>query len=67
MADQQPIAYSVKGFCEAAGIGRTVAYQEMAAGRLQYVKCGRRTLIPADAGREWIKRLGADEAGVNDV
>ncbi|TXH12699.1 MAG: hypothetical protein E6R03_12425 [Hyphomicrobiaceae bacterium] len=32
-------------------------YQEIKAGRLRVRKCGKRTLVPADDLREWVKNL----------
>jgi hypothetical protein len=42
-------AFSIAAFCERYSIGRTSAYEEIAAGRLQVVKAGKRTLVPAYA------------------
>lgn len=53
------LALSIPEFCRAAGIGRSRAYEEIRAGRLRIVKCGRRTLIPADALHDWLKALQA--------
>lgn len=45
-----PAAFTVKGFCEAYSIGRTLAYEQIGAGRLKAKKVGNRTLIlKADA------------------
>ena len=50
-------AFSVHEFCVRYGIGRTNAYQEIAAGRLRAVKVGRRTLITQDAAEAWLAML----------
>ena len=50
-------AFSIAAFCENYGIGRTSAYEEIAAGRLRVVKAGKRTLVPADAAEAWLKNL----------
>ncbi|MGO9062265.1 MAG: excisionase family DNA-binding protein [Candidatus Binataceae bacterium] len=50
-------AFSVREFCVRYGIGRTHAYQEIAASRLRAVKVGRRTLIPHDAAEAWLAAL----------
>lgn len=42
-------AYSVPEFCQAYGLGRTLAYEMMLDGRLRFVKVGDRRLIPVDA------------------
>ena len=44
---------SVAEFCHRYGIGKTLAYAEMAAGRLPFVKRGRRRLIPVDGAEAW--------------
>lgn len=50
-------AFSIAAFCECYGIGRTSAYEEIAAGRLHVVKAGKRTLVPADAAEAWLTNL----------
>jgi excisionase family DNA binding protein len=52
-------AFSISQFCLRYGIGRTNAYQEIAAGRLRAVKVGRRTLITRDAAETWLAELPA--------
>jgi hypothetical protein len=54
-------AFSIAAFCEHYGIGRTSAYEEITAGRLQVVKAGKRTLVPADAAESWLRSLPAFE------
>lgn len=44
-----PLAYSIKEACRATSLGRTRLYQLIAAGQLEAVKIGNRTLIPAHA------------------
>ena len=50
-------AFSVREFCIRYGIGRTHAYQEIAASRLRAVKVGRRTLIPPEVAEAWLAAL----------
>ena len=50
-------AFPIREFCFRYGIGRTHAYQEIAAGRLRAVKVGRRTLIAHDAAEAWLAAL----------
>lgn len=50
-------ALSVPEFCRRYGVGRTMAYEEIAEGRLVAVKAGRRTLIPLDAAKSWLAAL----------
>lgn len=52
-------AYDIKSFCKAFNVSRSFAYAEMDAGRLKYVKVGRRRLIPRAYALEW---LHADQA-----
>ena len=49
------LAYSILEFCEIAGVGRTKAYEELAAGRLKAKKVGSRTLITN--APEWLDSL----------
>jgi excisionase family DNA binding protein len=53
--DNPRLAYRVEEFGAAAGVGRSTVYEEISAGRLKAVKCGSRTLIPADAAEAWLK------------
>jgi hypothetical protein len=52
-------ALSVRCFCESVGIGRTMFYHEVKAGRLRVRKVGRRTIVTADDAQEWLDRLPA--------
>lgn len=51
-----PVARTVQEFCKAYGIGKSKAYEEMAAGNLLKVKVGKRTLIDEESAREWYRR-----------
>ena len=53
----EKLSYTVPEYIAASGLGRSKIYEEIAAGHLKAVKCGTRTLIPADAGREYIDNL----------
>lgn len=44
-----PLAYSIKEASRATSLGRSRLYQLIAAGQLEAVKVGKRTLIPAHA------------------
>jgi excisionase family DNA binding protein len=50
-------ALSVNEFCRRYGVGRTTAYAEIKAGRLNVVKSGKRTLVPADEAESWLSNL----------
>lgn len=43
------ISYSIREACAATSLGRTTVYAHIAAGRLQAVRVGGRTLIPAES------------------
>jgi excisionase family DNA binding protein len=62
-ASFSPRAFSIREFCRQYGIGRTIAYQEMAAGRLRALKVGRRTLITHDAAEAWLSSLAEANTG----
>ena len=63
-------AFSIAAFCEHYGIGRTRAYEEIGAGRLQALKAGNRTLVTTDAAESWLRSLPAfkpKKTGGSDV
>ena len=47
-------AYTVNEFCDAFGVGKTFAYQEINSGRLKTAKVRKRRIIPVPAAREWL-------------
>lgn len=54
----EKVTYSIPEFQQLTGISsRTGVYQEINAGRLKTVKCGRRRLIPIGAVNEWLALL----------
>ncbi|GGF74639.1 hypothetical protein GCM10007301_38120 [Azorhizobium oxalatiphilum] len=58
---ENPGALSINDFCQWAGIGRTLAYRQIQAGRLSTKKVGRRTLITMEAARSWLDALTMDQ------
>ncbi|MCI5060515.1 MAG: helix-turn-helix domain-containing protein [Alphaproteobacteria bacterium] len=62
----ETLAYSIKGASKACNIGQTKIYEEIKLGRLKAVKFGRRTLVPAQALRDWLDTLSKVEAGNHD-
>lgn len=53
--NQEPLAYSIAGACKASSLGKTKIYELIAEGRLETIRIGRRTLIPADSLRALVK------------
>lgn len=55
--DKQAIAFrqasSVDEFCAAWGIGRTLFYALVKAGKIRVIHLGRRTLVPSSQSEEW--------------
>jgi excisionase family DNA binding protein len=47
--DPPKIAYSIKEACRASSLGRTTLYAHIAAKRLQAIRIGGRTVIPAES------------------
>lgn len=43
----------------AMNIGRTTFYSEVKAGRINLVKLGKKTLVPATEPAKWLERLAA--------
>jgi len=56
------VAFSIEDFCRAYGVGRTLAYEEIVAGRLLTRKAGRRTLIRAIDAEAWLDSLPTGRA-----
>ena len=50
-------AMSIPAFCDAYGIGRTLAYREVRAGRLRIRKVGRRSIVMVADAEEWASAL----------
>jgi hypothetical protein len=50
-------AFGIDEFCRRYGVGRTTAYAEMTAGRLQRRKVGKRSLITEDDAEAWLASL----------
>jgi len=53
------VAFSIDTFCKRYGVGRTLAYGEIAAGRLRAIKVGRRTLITQKDADQWLAKRPA--------
>jgi len=51
------VAYTVAEFCAAHGVGKSLVYEEIAAGRLRAKKVGQRRLIPAQDAAAWLALL----------
>ena len=50
-------AYTIKSFCTAFGISRSLVYREIAAGRLDARKIGNRTVILRAEAERWASAL----------
>ena len=50
------VNWSVRTFCEAHAIGRTLFYDEVKRGELTIIKIGRRTVVAVAAAKAWQKR-----------
>jgi excisionase family DNA binding protein len=53
----QRVCYPIEDAMAAIGIGRTKIYQEIESGRLEVVKVGRKTLVPAKSIDAWLAAL----------
>ncbi len=56
-AEPNAMAYDVAGAARAMGVGKNKVYEEIAAGRLEARKMGRRTVITRAAIEVWFGRL----------
>jgi excisionase family DNA binding protein len=54
--EPQRLAYRVRTFCAAVGIGRTKFYELMQAGQIRTITIGGRRLVPADE----VQRIARD-------
>ena len=61
--DSPPLAYSVDDAARLAGIGRTRLYDFIAAGALPAKKFGKRTIVLADALKDFLDALPAAKLG----
>jgi len=52
------LACSVDEAAESTGLSRSTLYLEMAAGNLNFLKCGKRRLIPMAGLEAFLTRLG---------
>jgi hypothetical protein len=50
-------AMTIAEFCAWARIGRTMAYAEVKAGRLQLRKAGAKSLVTREAAEAWLRSL----------
>jgi hypothetical protein len=51
------LAYTVAQLAARVGVGRTLLYGEIAAGRLIASKAGRRTIITCENAQAWLRNL----------
>lgn len=59
----EKLVYTTKEAAAALGIGRTTLWKAISDGRLAALKLGSRTLIPADALRNWLAALPQSRPG----
>jgi excisionase family DNA binding protein len=53
----EKLTYTLKQAATALGVGKTTLYKAISEGSLHAVKLGNRTLLPAEALRNWINAL----------
>jgi hypothetical protein len=51
------LAFSIAEVVQISGLGRTLVFAEIKAGRLVARKCGRRTLILGEDLRRWLSSM----------
>ncbi|AIB12897.1 hypothetical protein ABAZ39_13040 [Azospirillum argentinense] len=62
MAGITKVLLTIPEFLSSTGIGRSLFYEEVKAGRIKIIKVGARTLIPATEPMAWVARLSGDTA-----
>ena len=62
-------AFTIPQFIDTFKVGRTSAYEEIAAGRLSTYKVGRRRYVSAHAAADWQRKLEAEAstAGIDEA
>jgi hypothetical protein len=61
----EPAAYSVDAFCRAHSLSRSKFYEMLRAGEgPRVMKCGAKTLVSAEAARDW--RLARERAAAGE-
>jgi excisionase family DNA binding protein len=60
-------AYTIKRFCRTYSTSRSKTYELIAAGALQAVKNGKRTLIPVESAERWLASLPQMKGGSRDA
>lgn len=63
----EKLGYSIAEACSALGLGKTTLYKHIAAGRLQAVRVGRRTIIPTRGLLALIGEGATNDKTENDV
>lgn len=53
---------TIPEFCERYGLGRTMAYEQIAKGKLKSFLCGRKRLIAVDDAERWLLSLKQEAA-----
>jgi excisionase family DNA binding protein len=51
----EKFCFSINDAAALMSVGRRTIYREISSGRLNTAKMGKRTLVPADAIRDWLK------------
>lgn len=62
----QKLAYSIDDIAKLVGIGRSLLFEEIKAGRLSVKKAGRRTLVLDADLSAWLSNLPASGADVSN-
>jgi len=57
----EPGAFDIMGFCGWAGISRTQAFKEIAAGRLKVRRIGKKPVVPIEEARAWLNGLPSEK------
>jgi len=52
---EEPLAYRIKHFCQAVGLGKTKFYELLREGKIKTVVIGGRRLVPADEAQRLIR------------
>jgi hypothetical protein len=61
------LAYTIVHLAESAGVGRSMIYDEIRAGRLVASKAGRRTIVTRENAKAWLRGLPTANTSIRDT
>lgn len=63
-SEPEALALSIDDLVRAMGLSRSFLYAEMAAGRLRYIKAGKRRLVTHEGATQYLRDREAEQAAL---